>query len=42
MFETYLHGIHDGYFLELGGFNPVFQSNTVGLANWKGIIVEAN
>lgn len=34
--------MNDGYFVDLGGFNPVQYSNTVKFSNWNGIIVEAN
>lgn len=40
--ERYFHGEDYGYFVDLGGFNPVLYSNTVKFSNWNGVIVEAN
>ena len=42
VFEKYFHRIKYGYFVDLGGFNPIQYSNTVKLSNWNGVIVEAN
>jgi len=37
--EKYLHRIRHGYFVELGGFNPVQKSTTLKLQDWRGLIV---
>lgn len=40
----FFHDLHDGYFVDIGGFDPMTFSNTLSLycRGWVGINVEAS
>lgn len=42
--DTFFNGINDGYYVDIGGFDPIVLSNTLNLHSrgWAGVNVEAN
>ena len=45
MVDTFFFGVTNGTFVELGGFNGVWMSNTKMLEDafgWRGVLIEAN
>lgn len=44
LFEKYLGAIGDGFYVEVGAFDGVSHSNTLGLARrgWRGVVAEPN
>ena len=37
--QKYFHRNKYGYFVDLGGFNPLQSSNTVRFSDWNGVVV---
>lgn len=40
----YYYGMQNGYFVDIGGYDPIYASNTLNLHSmgWEGVNVEAN
>jgi hypothetical protein len=39
---SYFHETKNGFYVDLGAYDPIYASNTIGLISWRGINVEAD
>ena len=40
----FFHDVNDGFYVDIGAFDPIYASNTLNLANigWNGISIDAS